>query len=988
MRPGKKLLSLSCVSLFALMATGLSAMADPNPTLTSTSYFGEDGKEVTRDLILKSLNITVSVAGQSAETRVLAEFHNPTSEVLEGNFELEMPAGSQLIGYGLDINGEIRDGVIVEKKQAERAFNTRIRRGVDPGLAETDDANAFKTRVFPINPEQTRQISVTFVTPISEASPYRLPLESPTEPASTSITVKGDVDASSVSLPGKLTPNWSTDGHTGVLMAEDLPLDGVLEVSSISANNFNLSRHSNGRPFLSIDLPSSKAGQQSSDSIRVLWDASLSHEASSVQALEFMHKVIDRDRPYSLELIPFARGVIEDQRRDLRPQGEELEHFASQLTYDGATDLSAVFTHEADRSRADICYLVTDGRFTLGEFPAGTMPCTLHVVSASPTADDDMLAFLARRNGGQYVDLADIRDEDALERLSRTRLQPKRLMINGQNVLSDAEWADNGDRFRLMVPVAPDAKDFRLDLDGQTLSGPLDLRFAQRNDAAGAGWAQLRLTSMRAQGADRADLVDLSRRYSIVTDETSLLVLETLFDYVENSLPLPEDSFSKEEMSRYAELIEQEEMREQQEKDQRLERVLAYWKDQEDWYSGEWQKQAEAAGEAASEPIQQEAVHIGVENGRAPPPPPPRPFRRPDAQPEEESMTQDSIVVTGAMSEAPALNSNLNIAAETEAAGGTGGVLNIEEWSPDRPYLEAAMGKCGDELRAHYLTEREAHGSLPSYFLEMADLFHRCGQSEDASEILLTALELPTANDDTLTAVGFRLIRYGDTGTAIELFRKVLARDEARPQPWRNLALALADSASEPEMTVGEKKARLTEALELLNHIIANPWDVRFAGIDTISILEANHALQDLRELGGEGALPDEALEDEMPVDLRIVVNWNIDQTDMDLWVREPGGETAKFNNPNTAIGGRLSNDMTNGYGPEEYLLKDASAGVYEVVMDYYSSDIVNPNGAVAIQAEIWRDYGKPTESVRRVELEFTDDDQDEYLIATLKIGD
>ena len=534
MRLGQRNFSLTGASLVALFLSGLtlapSALAGANPVLTSTSYFGEDGKETNSDLILKSLDLTVSVSGSFAETRALVEFYNPTSEVLEGNFELEMPADSLLIGYGLDINGSIREGVIVEKKQAERAFNTRIRRGVDPGLAEVDDTNAFTTRVFPINPEQIRQISVTFITPISDDSPYRLPLESPTEPAAINITVKGDVRANSVSLPGKLTPEWSTDGKTGVLMTGDLPLDDVLEIRSTSTIPYTLSRHSNGQPFLSIDLPSRNSAPKASDSIRVLWDTSLSHEATAATALSFMHEVIDRDRPYSLELIPFSRGVHEAHRRDLRPQGEELEYFASELAYNGATDLSAVFNTETERSRADICYLVTDGRLTLGEFPEKALPCTLHVVTAAPNAEDDMLAHLARLGGGQYIDLAEISEADAFDRLSRRQYLPNRLTVDGEDALANAEWSDNGDRFRLMLPVEPDIREFRLDLDGRSLSASLDMRFANRNDAAGASWAQLRLTSLRAKGTDRADLVALSRRYSVVSDETSLLVLETLFD--------------------------------------------------------------------------------------------------------------------------------------------------------------------------------------------------------------------------------------------------------------------------------------------------------------------------------------------------------------------------------------------------------------------------------------------------------------------------
>ena len=123
-----------------------------------------------------------------------------------------------------------------------------------------------------------------------------------------------------------------------------------------------------------------------------------------------------------------------------------------------------------------------------------------------------------------------------------------------------------------------------------------------------------------------------------------------------------------------------------------------------------------------------------------------------------------------------------------------------------------------------------------------------------------------------------------------------------------------------------------------------------------------------------------------MPVDLRIVVGWNVDEVDMDLWVTDPRGERVYYGNNLSAIGGRISNDMTDGYGPEEFMLRNAIPGVYTVEMDYFSTDVVNPNGAVAINAELWQNYGTPDERVQRVELEFDDVDQSEYLVATITV--
>ena len=235
---------------------------------------------------------------------------NPSEETLEGNFTLDMPAGAILTGYGLDINGAIRDGVIVEKLQAERVFNERIRQRVDPGLAEVSRTNAFQTRVFPIMPGQTRQISVTFVTPVSDDQPYRLPLEAGEDTVNATITVDGDITLADVSMPGELEAEWDARNDRALLATENLPLNGDLLVTPASVEPVSVSRHSNGQHFVAIDLPSETASTPFSPaSVRVLWDTSLSHEESSEQTLDFFSYLFFELRPFSLELVPFARGL-------------------------------------------------------------------------------------------------------------------------------------------------------------------------------------------------------------------------------------------------------------------------------------------------------------------------------------------------------------------------------------------------------------------------------------------------------------------------------------------------------------------------------------------------------------------------------------------------------------------------------------------------------------------------------------------------------
>lgn len=90
----------------------------------------------------------------------------------------------------------------------------------------------------------------------------------------------------------------------------------------------------------------------------------------------------------------------------------------------------------------------------------------------------------------------------------------------------------------------------------------------------------------------------------------------------------------------------------------------------------------------------------------------------------------------------------------------------------------------------------------------------------------------------------------------------------------------------------------------------------------------------------------------------------------MDLWVNEPTGERVIYNNPKSQLGGRLSNDMTQGYGPEEYLLRVAPAGEYSVQANVFAADTLNRNGATSVTVRLYRDWGRPTEKMESFVIE------------------
>ena len=352
---------------------------------------------------------------------------------------------------------------------------------------------------------------------------------------------------------------------------------------------------------------------------------------------------------------------------------------------------------------------------------------------------------------------------------------------------------------------------------------------------------------------------------------------------------------------------------------------------------------------------------------------------------ESNEMAADEIVTTGSRVGASRADgtganaSNRAAASQAESAGVSAGeaargTIALEPWAPNRPYLAALEAASPAELDRVFAEQQREHGGLPAFWLDVADWAFRRGRREEAVQLVLSALDLPTRNNETLSIVADRLIRYGEIDRAIWLLERLLAAEDDRPHPRRTLALALAKRAENapPE----QARADLARALSLLTEVVITPWDESYEGIEMIALMEANRLIPRYRALGGEALTLDPRLIALLDVDLRVTIEWNSEATDIDLWVDEPTGERAIYHNPRTAIGGHLSNDMTQGFGPEEYLLHRALSGTYEVRANVFASDRINPNGAQRVTARIIRDFGRPSEHEEVIDIELLPNDQ------------
>lgn len=104
------------------------------------------------------------------------------------------------------------------------------------------------------------------------------------------------------------------------------------------------------------------------------------------------------------------------------------------------------------------------------------------------------------------------------------------------------------------------------------------------------------------------------------------------------------------------------------------------------------------------------------------------------------------------------------------------------------------------------------------------------------------------------------------------------------------------------------------------------------------------------------------------------------------LWVIEPSGERAHYRNQTTQIGGRVPDAMTDGYGPEEYFLRRAMPGEYEVHAHVYRSDAINSNGVSILTACLIRNFGRFDDSEEYVDIKLRGEDNCDKRVGTMRV--
>lgn len=136
------------------------------------------------------------------------------------------------------------------------------------------------------------------------------------------------------------------------------------------------------------------------------------------------------------------------------------------------------------------------------------------------------------------------------------------------------------------------------------------------------------------------------------------------------------------------------------------------------------------------------------------------------------------------------------------------------------------------------------------------------------------------------------------------------------------------------------EETSLREAVRLAAVAITHTWASRFVEVEWPALVLLHLLVAVGESYNVRDIWPLEATLRCPNFDIGVIVwlGWDTDNTDIDLHVVEPSGNEVFYSKPRSRIGGHLSKDMTQGYGPEVYLLKKPAAGRYAVQAKYFAS--------------------------------------------------
>ncbi|MGV0832244.1 VIT domain-containing protein [Empedobacter brevis] len=898
---------------------------------------------------LQSMDVQVEIFGNLAKTTTTLVFANSSSRNLEGNLVFPLPENTTVSGYAIDMNGKLRDAVAVTKARAVEVFESIQKQNVDPGIIEKVEGNNFRTRISPIPGRGTRTIQLSYYQELKlskSAYQYHLPLDSSKKISKFNLTTKVYNSTGKPQLiespDGSFNFSENSNIYEASLSKTDFTPKKSLLINVPKTENrveLFIQKNIDGSVYfyanaLVDEKPQAKVW---SKNIGIIWDNSLSGlKRNHKKELELLDKLISQQKNLNIEVsllnITLGKGRLFQIKNG---EWSELKNYLENVTYDGGTNYAKILPTNL---KADEYLLFSDGISSFGS-NIFNVDKPFYTVASSPTSNYGVLKMIAQKVGGKLINLNESSVENAFKQLNASSAQFLGIINNtaGEVYPISTNEVNNGISIA-GISQYPNAKlTMMFGRNGKVeFQKELDLGKAVQNLDISKIWAQSKVNVLELNSEqNKTEIEEIGKQFSIVTSHTSLIVLENVSDYVKYKINPPTE-LQKE----YNDLLKQGVLNKENRKADLLQNAIAKAKELKEW----WKKDFKPVKSKYPKPVTDSTSVDRILEGRVPGIQNENSER--NARYAQETVMYDVISGTSGVANVMMVrNASLekNMKSEESVSVPEIKMVNIKS---DKEYMK--LIEASKNPYQTYLDLRKEYAETPAYYFDVAAFFFQKKEREIGLKILSSIADLGLEDAELYKMLAYKLKEIEEYPTELFITKKILDWRPFDAQSYRDYALALQDNG------------QYQTALEHLYKVLTNDYSVEIANRDRditeIIVPEVNNLVSLYRKDLNLAGINKDIIVD-IPVDIRVVMNWNKDMTDIDLWVTDPNGEKCFYGHRTTAIGGRMSEDVTQGFGPEQFMLKKAIKGKYKIETNFFAERQMSISGPTTISAEIYLMY-------------------------------
>jgi hypothetical protein len=1021
---------------------------------------------------MSQLLVNVKIIGNIAITTTEMHFFNKSNRQMEAELLFPLPEGISVSRYAIDINGKMRDAVPVDKNKGKQVFEAVEHRRVDPGLLEKVEGNNFKTRIYPIMPNSERIVIIGYEQELSSFDKENLAYQMVSKYArkldkfEVNINVVGAIsqpsliknDNETAVLELNATENWQKSFQTSIKKTNYQPAEKMLVKIPIQTEIPSVVIQSNAGQhyfYANTFVENNKIAKKKPNSIGLIWDVSLSCKNRDLKKeLNFLDEYFENIQNTTVSL--YLMGYNFEKKATytiLNGNWESLKSTLETTKYDGGTRFS-----EIKLLNHDEFLFFTDGLSSLSNnlLPKTNKP--IYTISSLVSSDFAFMSYNSMKTGGCFINLNELKISQALDKILYQNL--KFLGIK-ENYLVTEVYPSIGTQVSGSFSISGISLNPKNELillfgydNNPTMEKKINLN-AENQATTDINieklWVQKKIADLNLQYKKNEEEIEtMGKKYGIVTQNTSLIVLETINDYIQYDIVPPTEL--REEFDRILKQNRESRLAKQQSNWQNVEN---YYNQLQQWWKADYKYKApkpivveevkprtrrniserngfvvgvitdsdgqtiagvnvtirgKNIGTASdfngqysikanandvlefqyigmdkmtkkvgntktinmvmrdSSKMLEEVVVMGYGGTK---------FKRSNSyatqsissqeisnlKDKESNHLQGKVAGVEVRTNSNTISSVLDDETDEESdtiESEKPKTTKVTSWNPDRIYLKAMKSAPEGKKYEAYLQLRDDQETNPSFYFDVANYFYDNGDKPKALLVLSNIADLGLENHQLYKSLTYVLRQWEAFEDALFTANQVAKWRAQEPQAHRDLALTLEDNK--------QYQAAFDELIKALEVNYFGEMSGQYSGVEDIILMDMNRLMAEHSNIKS-GKLDKKYL-NKMPVAVRIILNWNQMDVDIDLHIIEPNGEECYYGHITTEAGARFSKDFTQGYGPEQYLLRNGLKGKFQIKTNFFGERTLTESGPTTVNVEIYTyKNGKTEKTIKTIQL-------------------